>query len=55
MPRREMLAAMHDCDVSISLGEGFLVGPHPTGDIAADIAIMAELGVRRINTLSREP
>jgi sugar phosphate isomerase/epimerase len=54
--RREMIVAMRDRDVSISLGEGMLV--HPDSDVrdrAPDLEIMAELGVHRINTLSLDP
>lgn len=51
--RREVIAAMRDRDVSISLGEGFAV--RAGADIrscAADLDLMGELGVRRINTIS---
>ena len=51
--RYRLLAAMHDRDVSISLGEGFMVSPG--GDVrnyANDMDIMLELGVQRINTVS---
>ena len=54
--RRRMMAAMRDRGVSISLGEGFTV--RPGSDIsgsAADLDTMAELGVRRINTVSLDP
>lgn len=54
--RREMIAAMRDRDVSISLGEGMVV--HEGADIqdrVGDLEIMAELGVRRINTVSLDP
>jgi sugar phosphate isomerase/epimerase len=54
--RREMIAAMHDRGVSISLGEGLTV--RPGGDVrdyASDLDIMYELGVRRINTVSMDP
>ncbi len=54
--RREMIAAMRDRGVSISLGEGFMVSA--AGDIAdraADLDLMAELGARRINTVSLDP
>ena len=54
--RREMIAAMSDRDVSISLGEGMLV--HPGTDVhdhAPALEIMAELGIDRINTLSLDP
>ena len=51
--RREMVAAMRDRGVSISLGEGLLVrNGADVRDLATDLAIMAELGVGRINTVS---
>lgn len=54
--RREMIAAMQDRGVSISLGEGFFVTPgSDVRDRAADLDVMVELGVRRINTVSIEP
>ena len=51
--RREMIAAMRDRGVSISLGEGCNV--LPGSDISgcvADLDIMAELGITRISTVS---
>ena len=54
--RREMIAAMHDRGVSISLGEGLAV--RPGGDVrghADDLDIMCELGIKRINTVSMDP
>jgi sugar phosphate isomerase/epimerase len=54
--RREMIAAMSDRGVSISLGEGLTV--RPGGDVrhyANDLDVMCELGVRRINTVSMDP
>lgn len=54
--RREMIAAMRDLGVSISLGEGFMVGPgRDIRDRAEDLHLMAELGARRINTVSLDP
>lgn len=54
--RAEMAAALRDCGVSISLGEGFLV--QPGRDVrqtcGADLEAMAELGARRINSVSFE-
>jgi len=51
--RREMLAAMRDRDVSISLGEGFFAIPgRDIRNSAADLELMKELGVKRICTLS---
>ena len=54
--RREMVAAMADRGVSISLGEGFVL--REGGDLASyarDLDVMAELGARRINMVSMDP
>ena len=54
--RREVVAVLRDRGVSISLGEGFNVRPGGEArDYAADLDIMHELGVRRINTVSLDP
>jgi sugar phosphate isomerase/epimerase len=54
--RRQMIAVMRDRGVSISLGEGLVVREGvDMGDRGADLAIMAELGVRRVNTVSLDP
>jgi sugar phosphate isomerase/epimerase len=54
--RRDLLAAMDDRDVSISLGEGLLIAPGvDVGSYAADLDVMAELRIPRINTVSLEP
>ncbi len=54
--RRETVAAMRDRGVSISLGEGFSVRAETEArDRAGDLAAMAELGVKRINTVSLDP
>jgi sugar phosphate isomerase/epimerase len=55
--RREMVAAMGDCGVSLSLGEGFSVQPDVDSreTWAADLEIMAELGIKRINSVSLDP
>jgi len=54
--RREMIAALRDRGVSISLGEGMLVRPEKdVRDLVSDLEIMGELGIRRINTLSLDP
>jgi sugar phosphate isomerase/epimerase len=51
--RREMVRAMADHDVCISLGEGLVVFPdRDVESYAADVAAMQELGVTRLNTLS---
>lgn len=54
--RRDMIAAMGDRGVSISMGEGFMV--RPGADIskaAADLDVMRELGVPRVNVLGADP
>ncbi|MGZ4562724.1 MAG: sugar phosphate isomerase/epimerase family protein [Mycobacterium sp.] len=54
--RNNLLAAMRDRGVSISLGDGFLV--LPGADVRAfrtDLDVLAELGVRRINVVSLDP
>jgi sugar phosphate isomerase/epimerase len=54
--RRNLLAAMDDRDVSISLGEGLLIAPGvEVHSYAADLDVMAELRIPRINTVSLEP
>ncbi len=51
--RREMIAVMTDRGVSISLGEGLNVrAGTDIRDLAGDLAIFHELGVRRVNTVS---
>ena len=54
--RRELTAAMRDRGVAISLGEGCII--RANSDIraaAADMDIMRELGVERLNTVSMDP
>jgi sugar phosphate isomerase/epimerase len=55
--RREMIAAMRDRGVTVSLGEGFVVLPNldVREAYAADLDIMRELGARNINTVSFDP
>jgi len=54
--RRETIAALRRRGVSISLGDGFVVRPGvDMRDSARDIAIMAELGAARVNTVSFDP
>ena len=54
--RREMVAAMRDRGVSISLGEGLAIRPGVGArELAADLELMCELGVTRINAISLEP
>lgn len=51
--RRETIAALRDRGVSISLGEGFLAWPRKDiTDSAADLDLMRELGVERVNLMS---
>ena len=53
--RRETVAALGDRGVSISLCEGFGVGPNiDVRDYAADLDILCELGGKRINVASME-
>jgi sugar phosphate isomerase/epimerase len=54
--RRDVLAAMGDRGVAMSLGDGFLVLPET--EIAVfrgDLDVLAELGVPRINVVSLDP
>jgi sugar phosphate isomerase/epimerase len=54
--RQEMIAAMRDTGVSISLGEGFAVRPGQNmADKAGDFDLMAELGARGIGGIVLEP
>ncbi len=54
--RRNLLAVMDDRGVSISLGEGLLIAPGvEVRSYAADLDVMAELRIPRINTVSLEP
>lgn len=54
--RREMIAAMRDRGVSISLGEGLTIRPGvDIGARAAELDVMCELGVTRINSVSLDP
>src|SRR5262249_1197623 len=54
--RRELLAAMDDRGVAITLGDGFLVLPDlEIGSFAADLDTRAELAVPRINVVSLDP
>lgn len=54
--RRDLLAALLQRDVTISLGDGFLVLPN--AEVAAlcpDLDVFAELGAPRINVVSLDP
>jgi sugar phosphate isomerase/epimerase len=54
--RQDLLTAMEDRGVSISLGEGVVIAAGAdVADLAADLDVMAELGVAQINTLSFDP
>jgi sugar phosphate isomerase/epimerase len=54
--RREMVAAMRDRGVSLSLGEGFAVRPGTdVRDRARELDIMAELGARCLGGVGMEP
>ena len=51
--RQDLLAAMDDRGVSISLGEGMVIVPGAdVSDLAGDLDVMAELGAAQVNTLS---
>jgi sugar phosphate isomerase/epimerase len=51
--RREVLTAMDERGVGISLGEGMVIAPDAdVSSVAADLDIMAEIGAAQINTLS---
>lgn len=55
--RRDLVKAMADLGISLSMGEGFGIMPglDSREAYASDIAIMAELGAPRINILSFDP
>lgn len=54
--RREMLAAMRDRAVSLSVGAGFSITPaQDVSARAADMDLMVELGARSICTVGMEP
>jgi sugar phosphate isomerase/epimerase len=54
--RRNMLAAMRDRGVTVSLGDGFVLRPDmDMRDLRGDVAVMAALGAQRINTVSFDP
>jgi len=54
--RRELVAAMRDRGVSLSLGEGFAVRPGvDVRDRARELDIMAELGARCLGGVGMEP
>ncbi|MCV7413427.1 xylose isomerase [Mycobacterium florentinum] len=54
--RSNVLAAMRHHGVAASLGDGFLVLPDTeTSSFAADLDVLAELGVPRINVVSLDP
>jgi sugar phosphate isomerase/epimerase len=55
--RRELKAALGACGVSLALGEGFLVQPGADAREfnIRNLEVMADLGVKRINSVSFEP
>ncbi len=54
--RNELIAAMDDRGVTISLGDGFLVLPGAEmRDFSTDLDVLAQLGVPRINAVSLDP
>jgi len=51
--RRDLIAAMHEHGVSISVGEGLCVyADRDVRDYSSDLDIMSELGVKGINTVT---
>jgi sugar phosphate isomerase/epimerase len=54
--RKDLIAAMDDRGVTISLGDGFLVLPGAEmRHFSADLDVLAQLGVPRINVVSLDP
>ncbi|OBH73959.1 xylose isomerase [Mycobacterium intracellulare] len=54
--RRDVVAALADTGVKISLGEGLLILPErDCAVVAADLDVMAELGAEKVNVVSFEP
>ncbi len=54
--RKDLIAALRDHDITISLGEGFLVRPGTDiCEAAGDMALMRELGIPRINIVPIDP
>ncbi|MGF7236797.1 MAG: sugar phosphate isomerase/epimerase family protein [Frankia sp.] len=54
--RRETLAALRDRGVTVSLGDGFGLRPGmDIRDLAGDVAVVAELGAQRVNTVTFDP
>lgn len=54
--RREVIAALADTGVKISLGEGLLILPErDSASLAADLDLMAELGAEQVNVVCFEP
>jgi hypothetical protein len=54
--RKDLLAAMNDRSVTISLCDGFLVRPGAdVRNFCADLEVLAELAVPRINVVSLDP
>jgi hypothetical protein len=51
--RQDLLTAIDDRGISISLGEGMVIAPDAdVSGLAADLDIMAEIGAAQINTIS---
>jgi sugar phosphate isomerase/epimerase len=54
--RRDMLAAMHDRGVTVSVGAGFSVKPQAdVRNLAADMDLMVEFGAPQLGTVGMEP
>jgi len=54
--RRRTLEILRERDVTVSLGDGFVLRPGmDMRDLAGDVAVMAELGAQRVNTVTFDP
>ena len=54
--RRATVAALRDRGVTVSLGDGFVLRPGmEMRELAGDVAVMAELGAQRVNTVTFDP
>ena len=54
--RHATVAALRDRGVTVSLGDGFVLRPGmEMRELAGDVAVMAELGAQRVNTVTFDP
>jgi sugar phosphate isomerase/epimerase len=54
--RQNMVDALRDCGVSVSLGEGFIAWPNKDiREARADLDAMRELGARQVNLIALDP